>query len=140
MTRILTMAMLTAWCAAAAAAQEPTLRPIATVRELMEAMIIPASDALFDVPPEAPTDDAEWKRLRYNALILAESANLLLIGDRPRDREVWVRSARTLGDAALDALKAVDGRNIDALLDAGDRILGACTQCHDRHLPSGQRY
>lgn len=134
MSRILPIAMATACLAAAAAAQEPVVKPVATVRELMEAMLVPASDALFSVPSEGPKDDAKWTSLRYNTLILAESANLLLIGDRPRDKDVWVKSAQALRSAALDALKAVDARNAEALLEVGDRILDACTQCHDKHL------
>ncbi len=125
--------------ASAGMAQEPTrFKPVANAKQLMEAFIIPSSDALFDVSSEPPKNDVEWRRLRNNALILAESGNLLMMGSPAKDKDVWMKYSRELVDAGAVALKAVEAKNVDAVIQAGDPILAACQGCHDRFLlPSG---
>jgi hypothetical protein len=46
---------------------------VATVTQLMQALIAPSSNALFDVARQAPADDQQWAAVRNNAVILAES-------------------------------------------------------------------
>lgn len=119
----------------AAMAQEPAkFKPVANAKQLMEVFVIPASDALFDVSSEPPKNDAEWKRLRNNALILAESGNLLMMGSPAEDKDIWMKYSRALVDAGTVALKAVEAKNVDDLIQAGDPILAACQGCHDRFL------
>jgi hypothetical protein len=67
-------------------------RVVATVKDLMDAMLDPAGDFIFDavattVTPagtveKAPKNDAEWAVVRSNALILIEGANLLMMPGR----------------------------------------------------------
>jgi len=76
----------------AKAAPASPYRVVATVKDLMDAMIDPAGDFIFDavattVTPsgteeKAPKNDAEWAVVRNNALILIEGANLLMIPGR----------------------------------------------------------
>ncbi|MBI2149801.1 MAG: hypothetical protein HYU27_04255 [Acidobacteria bacterium] len=121
--------------ASAGMAQEPTrFKPVANAKQLMEAFIIPSSDALFDVSSEPPKNDVEWRRLRNNALILAESGNLLMMGSPAKDKDVWMKYSRELVDAGAVALKAVEAKNVDAVIQAGEPILAACQGCHDRFL------
>jgi hypothetical protein len=67
-------------------------RVVATIKDLMDAMIDPAGDPIWDavstvVTPtgtveKAPRNDDEWSVVRNNAFILIEGANLLMIPGR----------------------------------------------------------
>ncbi len=76
----------------AAEPEPPAFRPTATVEELMQTMVDPAADAVWDavvidatpdgVVEIVPESDGDWIRLRRHAVTLAESANLLLVEGR----------------------------------------------------------
>jgi hypothetical protein len=68
----------------------PKIEPVATVLELHETMISPASDVIFNVGLEPPKDDGAWKAVRNNALILAEAGNLLMTEGRAKDQGPWM--------------------------------------------------
>jgi hypothetical protein len=76
----------------AAVAPRLAFRPTATVKDIMDSIVIPASEAVFGaVSSEAgpngdvekvPQNDAEWNEVRKNALLLVEGGNLLMIEGR----------------------------------------------------------
>jgi len=78
--------------AAPVAAGKSPYRPVATVKNIMETMIDPASDVIFAAVSsevtangeleKAPKDDNEWAVVRKNALIMLEGANLLIMPGR----------------------------------------------------------
>lgn len=102
-------------------------------------MITPASDAIFDVGPDAPENDAAWTVLRTNALVLAESGNLLMLGSRAKDTERWMEISKAMVDAAMLARKAADAKDIDALLKASDQIVTTCMRCHEPYRDNGRK-
>lgn len=101
-----------------------------------------------------PRTDEEWKEVRRRAIHLMEASNLLLIpgrhvarpGDKsdPRvelppdqiealinqDRANFTKLAHGLYDSVLPAVKAIDARDKEGLLEAGDAIDRACENCH----------
>ena len=104
-------------------AQRARIKPIASIMELHEAMISPSSDAIFDVGREAPTNDKEWTAVRNHAVILAESANMLMLEGRAKDAGAWMKFSTALADAAAAALRAARTKNLDGVLEAGDQIV-----------------
>lgn len=70
----------------------PALRPLATVKDIMDGMVDPASDVVFDavgtvVTPQGseekfPKSVEEWATVRKGALMMTEGANLLMVGGR----------------------------------------------------------
>ena len=122
-----------------AIAQQPGIKPVASIMQLHEAMISPASDAIFDVGREAPSNDRTWKAVRNNAVILAESSNMLMVDGRAKDKGDWMKFSAALADAAAAALKAAEARNLDALLEAGDRIVPVCEACHEPYRDGGRK-
>jgi hypothetical protein len=44
----------------------------------------------------------------------------------------WQRFARDLANASIEATRAVDAKNAEALLTAGDGLVAACQGCHDK--------
>jgi len=165
--------VLLAGCAAPApapasekpSASEPPYRPVASVREIMNSVIDPSVDVVWNAvktviergrPTEhAPTTDEEWAEVRRNALVVAEAPNLLMMHTRPiappgagsnapgvelppeeiralidKNPEAWDLFAQQLQDAMKPALAAIDKKDAQALLDAGDEIDTACESCH----------
>ena len=67
------------------AAQQPAMQPVASVKQLHEAMISPSSDAIFDVG-RGPENDAGWTALRNNAIILPKPATCSCWRAAPKTR------------------------------------------------------
>ena len=124
-------------------------KPVATVRQLMESTVHPAAEVIFEsvgtiktiegTEEIAPGNDEDWAEVRRNAVTLAEAGNLLLIGDRPKDREKWYANARALTDAALLAVRAVDAKNPEQLFDAGGQVYEVCQRCHELYWDDATR-
>src|SRR5271167_4199378 len=75
----------------AALAQAPSFQPVGNVSELMISLIYPSSDALFYIERTAPKTDVEWNAIRNQALMLAESGNLLMMAGRAKDQQDWIK-------------------------------------------------
>src|SRR3954470_16117426 len=123
----------------AALAQQPPLRPVATIRQLHDAMISPASDAIFNVGIAAPKTDQEWAAMQNAAVTLAESGNLLMVGTRAKDRRGWMKMSRAMVDAAALALKAAQAHDVPALMEASDRIVFLSGTCHEPNSRQGRK-
>jgi cytochrome c553 len=132
-------ALAVAGTGAAVVAQPSGIKPIASIRQLHDAMISPSSDALFDVGREAPKDDAGWAAVRNHAVILAESGNLLMLQGRAKDKGNWMKLSTAMAAAAGDALRGAESKNADAILDAGDRIAAICEACHEPYRDGGRK-
>jgi cytochrome c556 len=104
---------------------------------------------------KGPLTDEDWEKLRETAVTLAESTNLLVVPGRraapagaksenpdselepeqiqalmAKNRPAWVAHAHVLHEAAMEALRAIDARKLDAITDAGGTIDAACEGCH----------
>jgi len=126
--------------APALAQQSPTgVRPVASVLQLHTLMINPASDAVFGASGEPPATDAAWQEASGQALVLAESGNLLMLGGRARDTAAWMRLSRAMVDAAAAAAAAAERKDPSALAVAGDAITASCEACHQPYRDRGRR-
>jgi cytochrome c553 len=102
----------------------------------MKSIVIPNADVVWHVAQEAPKDDNEWIAVQNSALTVAEAGNLLMIGGRSKDQGNWVKAAQALVDAATVALRAAQAKNVDALNEAGDRLVTVCGNCHRQYKQS----
>lgn len=158
--------------AACAPADSPTqatdngdLMPRATLAELMESVVMPSADVLWNavavnvtaagIEETKPETDEDWAKLRWAAVELEEAANLIVIPGRAVDvpgaeseapdvelqpaeianliesnRAAWVSHAHALQAIAMQAIQAVDDRDLDAITDVGGAIDEACESCH----------
>ena len=133
---------------AAACARQPAFKPVASVQQLMQATIHPASEVVFEavgtvvsasgVEEIAPKNDEEWTNVRNNALTLAEAGNLLMIGNRARDKGDWMKLSQALVDVGVVALKAAEAKNPQALFEAGGEVYEVCQRCHTRYWKQEQ--
>ena len=121
-----------------AAAEDPPFQPVATISQIMVAITLPYSDALLYIQRDPPKNDRDWESLQMQALMLAESGNLLMIKGRAKNQGLWMKDARMLVDAGAAAVKATRAKDIDAVLALNEQIVSSCVTCH-RQFRSGRR-
>ena len=124
----------------------PPFETVATPKELMNAVLDPAVDVIWDAVgwvvtsegtfEKAPATDDEWATIRASAIVLAESGNLLMIGSRSGGSPEWIAQAQALIDHSKRAVQAVDKKDKDALFTIGGDIYDVCTNCHRQFMPS----
>ena len=125
--------------AGAALAQAPTFQPVGSVSQLMIDIIYPTSDSIFYVDRDPPKNDHEWNLLRAQALMLAESGNLLLMPGRARDQENWVKYSKTMIDLGKTAFRAAENKDLDAMRALNDPLNDVCVNCHYQYRPGYHR-
>jgi len=99
----------------------PALQPTATIQELMQTIVDPSADAVWEsvssetgpngIEEHQPRTDAEWQSVRGHAVRLTEGANLLLVEGR----------AVSHADAALEDAHVpgvLDARGVRQAIDA----------------------
>jgi hypothetical protein len=139
-----------------------------TIREIMQSMVQPRADTLWNavstsvtdkgVETNAPKNEEEWAKMRYEAVTLAEAMNSILTPGRKvakageqakdpkvelspdqieklinEDRESWTKLAHSLQDSVMVAIKAIDAKNAEALSNAGGDMDMACETCHKKY-------
>ena len=122
--------------AAAAMAQAPAFQRVGTMSQLMINIIYPTSDALFYIERTAPKTEVEWNGIRNQALMLAESGNLLMMPGRARDQENWIKDSKMLVDVGAAAYKAAQAKDMDAILALNDQLYQSCVVCHQQYRPN----
>jgi hypothetical protein len=117
-------------------------RPVATVDQVMDGIIIPSSQAIFDaviydngVLVQAPKVDDDWFALQMHALAVAEAGNLLLMPPRAKDTAEWQTLAHAMTDSAVKVAQAAEAKDVDQLLSTGGEMYSACVECHRKYLP-----
>jgi hypothetical protein len=150
-TRALVPAALAALClwglqgcggAAAPAEDAPDYTPVASIDQVMDGIVIPASQRVFDAVVysngelvAAPKTDDDWLGIQMSALAVAEAGNLLIMPGRAIDNADWVQMSRALTETAVLVAKAADARDINAVLETGGEMYAACTNCHVKYAP-----
>jgi hypothetical protein len=115
---LLVVVMSSSACTAQVHPSSPALRPVASIQELMQEVIDPSADGVWDAVETTVTKDAEivqqprtntqWLDVRRSAMTLVESTNLLAI----EGRRVGVR------DFPAEATGALDSAHIQDLIAA----------------------
>jgi cytochrome c556 len=139
--------------------------PQFSILEIMESIVMPSAQTIWDsvavdvtekgTVEKGPVTDEDWAKLRWTAVTLAESTNLLIVQGRRvappgsksenpdselspeemqaligKNRAAFVAHAHVLHEAAMEALRAIDARKLDGISDAGGTIDAACEGCH----------
>ena len=117
------------------------LKPVATVDQVMDGIVIPSSEAVFDAVVyengalvQAPKNADEWFRVQMHALAVAEAGNLLVMPPRARDTAEWVTLANAMTDRAANVADAADDKDVDRLLTTGGELYTTCVNCHEKYL------
>lgn len=125
------------------AAEPPPFKPIVDTRLLMEAVVDPSADVIWDsvgtiITAEGeehirPKTDEEWMAVRNAAVAVAESGNLLMMVPRAQDEE-WMRISQAMVDTGAKAIEAAEAQNVDQVFDVGGEIYAVCTNCHSKYV------
>ena len=109
------------------------------MRQLMIDVIYPTSDAIFYVDRDTPKTAQDWTTLRTQALMLAESGNLLMMDGRARDQKNWILESKMLIDIGAKAYKAAQAKDVDGIRALNDSLNAACVVCHYQYRPGYHR-
>jgi cytochrome c556 len=120
-------------------APAPSAKPVGTMSELMLDLLFPSSNEIFYVSRTDTKTEADWIKLRFYALTLAESANLLMSKERAYDNDQWMREAQLLWVVADKAFKGAKAKDQKALEALNDELYEACQSCHVRYRPGYRR-
>ena len=115
-----------------ATAAPPRLVPVAETRLLMDGVAKPNFDGLSKLLKAKPADADGWAFARGQGLLVAETANLLLI--RPpktkAGQDVWVPRAVEMRDAGVKVAQAAGAKDYLAARTALAELTNACNRCH----------
>lgn len=153
-------------CGQQTATSDGTFRPTATIQDIMDAMVDPSADFIWEsvahystptgTEDKQPKTDQDWENLRLATIRLVEGTNLLLIPGRkvavsgkeldreetaseaPEDiqkhldstRDSFIGLAHNLHDAGMEAMRAIEAKDIAALDAVGEKLDAACESCH----------
>jgi len=122
----------------------PPFKAVADNKLLMQSVIDPNADLVWDAVKTIVTRDKteeirprsndEWIAVRNAAVALTESGNLLMMAPRARDGGEWMKRAQELIDTGEAAIRAADSKNADRLFTVGGDIYEACSNCHRQYM------
>ena len=121
-----------------AAQVQPAFKSVISINDVMVSVVDHNAHMLWNVglAGRAPKNDQDWHHLEHAADTLAAAGNMILIGGSGPNDATWVRDpdwqtyTQQFTDAALEATRAVDQKNVEALLSAGNSLVTACEACH----------
>ncbi|SRR6266540_2066170 len=134
--------VVSAACSSAPA--PPPFKPVADNKLLMQSVIDPNADFIWDAVKTIitsksteqirPKTDAEWVAVRNAAVALAESGNLLMLVPRAKDGGEWMKRSQELITTGEEAIRAADTKNAERLFTVGGDIYEACSNCHRQYM------
>lgn len=127
--------------------EAPLTNPVADVKQIMNGIVAPAAEVVFGavgtivshsgVEEKVPRTDQEWTTVGNSAAALVESGNLLMMGSRAIDKGDWVKLSQALMESSVVAMKAIQAKDAQALLNSGEAIYASCNECHMKYQRSG---
>jgi len=138
---VLAMAASTIACGRGGDDGRSSVTAFATTSEIMDGIVIPYSQAIFDAVAyenaqltRAPRNDDEWHRLYVQALAVAEAGNLLMIDGRAKDQRDWIALSHEMSLKAAAVAKGASLKDVDRVLEAGGELYETCTACHAKYV------
>jgi Cytochrome C' len=112
-------------------AAPPRLEAVAETRLLMEALNQSNFRGLERLLRTKPTDVESWGFIRGQALLIAETGNLLLLRPpRNSGEETWQSQATDLRQAATALARAAGNRDFDRCRVGIAAVANVCNRCH----------
>ena len=114
------------------------------MHDFMAHLLTPASEAIWEssgyvITEEGefslePTNQEEWERVLYGAKVITESASLLSIPSRSKNRNEWIVFAGLLEGVGQKAFEAAERKDVDALFEIGAELYQVCVACHQVYM------
>ena len=129
--------------AARSTGKAPAAAPVASVKQLMQGIVTPASAAIYNAVSTTitekgteevfPRNDREWEIVGSHALALVEASNLMKVDGRAKDSTDWMRLSDAMATAAMQSFRATEKKDVEALLASGEALNNTCDTCHRRY-------
>jgi hypothetical protein len=103
-----------------------------SMHEFMEYVYQPAYQRLKPAMAAAPADNAGWKILKGESLVMAEAANLLLDRAPAEDAADWKTLSVNVRTHGGELYAAAKKRDFAAARSAYETMLKNCNACHDQ--------
>jgi hypothetical protein len=111
----------------------PRLEPVAETKLLMEGLAQPNLKGVDRLLKAEPADADAWRFARGQSLLIAETANLLML--RPpkgADPEAtWMNRATDLREAAGKLARTIAARDYPKSRQALEGVAATCNRCHE---------
>jgi hypothetical protein len=109
----------------------PKPEAVAETQLLMEGLNQANFRGLDKLLREKPPSDEAWKFARGQALLIAETGNLLMLRPpRSRGQDAWMDHAAELRDAATALGRATGRRDFERSQNAFRDMAQTCNRCH----------
>ena len=109
----------------------PRLEPVAETRLLMEGLTSTNFHGLERLLKQRPADVEAWTFARGQALLIAESGNLLMLRPpRGSGEDAWMERAAELREAATGLARSAGARDYDRSRRGLVDVANACNRCH----------
>lgn len=112
---------------------EPRLDPVAETKLLMEGLAQPNFKSVDKLLREEPADAEAWQFARGQSLLIAETANLLML--RPPKsaaaQDAWFKRAGELRDKATALARATAAKDPVKGRAALLAVSASCNRCHE---------
>ena len=114
-----------------------------SINAVMVRVVDHAAHHLWNVEQDgmSPKTDGDWENLEEHATQIATVGTLIRIeGTGVHDRDWvqepdWQKWAVALSDAGMAAFRAVEARNLPALVAANGQLVDSCESCHKQYKP-----
>jgi hypothetical protein len=109
----------------------PRLQAVAETRLLMEGLAQANFRGLEGLLKEKPADNGAWVFARGQALLIAETGNLLLL--RPpknQGRDLWQKRASEMRDSATTLARTIASQDYASSRAALQTLADSCNRCH----------
>ncbi len=109
----------------------PKLEPVAETKLIMEGLAHANFRGLERILKERPSENQPWVFARGQALLLAETANLLMLRPpRNEGQPIWFERAMELRGQAAQLAKTLAGRDYEQSRAAFQTLATSCNRCH----------
>ena len=109
----------------------PKLEPVAETRLLMEGLNLSNFRGLERLLKDKPADVEAWTFIRGQALLIAETGNLLMLRPPKGDgQDAWLERAAGLREAATALARSAAARDHDKSQRGLVGVANACNRCH----------
>jgi hypothetical protein len=109
----------------------PRLEPIAETKLLMEGLAHANFKGLERHLSQKPADDQTWTFARGQALLLAETANLLMLRPPQKDGQApWFERAMAFRSRAAELAQTIAKKDYDRARVGLALVADSCNRCH----------
>lgn len=110
----------------------PKLEPVAETKLLMEGLADPNMRGLGKLLKDKPTDADAWNFARGQALLIAETGNLLMIRPpkAPVGQDVWMSQAIEMRDGGANLARTLATKDYQKSRTALANLANVCNHCH----------